>query len=206
LKNSIFILPIMVAFLVSCRSNETLINKGGQEQFFSIDPVKGVGPIKPNCTEKDLIDFYGSKNLKRSDIDIGEGETVVGSTLFPASPNAVEIEWKNSFKLPERLTISSPGTQWKTKEGITIGTTLDQLEKINGGPFTLTGFGWDYEGRTMSWESGKLPKQLQLELVPTQKVTDEEEDSVQGDRGFKSDHPVMKKKKLAVKTIFIRWD
>jgi hypothetical protein len=107
---------------------------------------------------------------------MGEGETVVGTTLFPNSPNALHIEWKDSFRIPERLTISSPGTQWKTSEGITIGTTLEQIAKFNGGPFTVAGFGWDYEGRTLSWENGNLPKQLQLDLVPTQEVTAEEDD------------------------------
>jgi hypothetical protein len=203
LLNASLIIPIMIALLVSCGPSMT---KREQKKIFFIDPIKGVGPITPNCTEKDLLDFYGPKNLRRSDIDVGESETVVGTTLFSNSPNALLIEWKDSFKIPERLTISSPGTQWKTIKGITIGTTLEQIEKFNGGPFKLTGFGWDYEGRTMSWENGNLPKQLQLDLVPTQEVTAEEDDSVQGDRNFRSDHPVMKKKKLAVKTVFIRWD
>lgn len=34
--------------------------------------------------------------------------------------------------------------------------TLQQLEKINGGPFVLTGFGWDYGGMVASWERGRL--------------------------------------------------
>ena len=92
------------------------------------------------------------------------------------------------------------------REGTTIGTSLDKLEAINSGPFSLTGFGWDYEGRTVSWQKGKLPKQLQLDLKPIKTVPDKAYDSVLGDRYFGSSFQGMKKLNLAVEKIFVRWD
>lgn len=48
--------------------------------------------------------------------------------------------------------------RWKTPQGVSIGTTLKELEKLNGGPFKLAGFAWDYEGAIISWEEGKMSR------------------------------------------------
>ncbi|HUT31869.1 MAG TPA: hypothetical protein VNE39_00185 [Planctomycetota bacterium] len=144
--------------------------------------------------------------MRRANIELGEGETEEGTVLFPGTPSAVEILWKGAFSHPTCLTISSPGTPWRTSEGITIGTTAEQLGKINGYPFRLTGFCWDYEGRSISWGKGRLPKQLQLDFNPTQKVSEADDRAVMGDRIFSSAHPVMIEKKLVVCSIIIRWD
>jgi hypothetical protein len=176
------------------------------KETFLFDPSKNVGKITPGCSETDLIAFYGAKNIQHAFIEIGEGETVQGSVLFSGTPDAVKIEWKEEYKFPWRITISSKGTHWHTKEGIAVGISLEALEKINGGPFKLTGFGWDYGGRTISWENGNLPRQLQIDLTPTKKVSESEYQSVSGDRDFISSNPVMKKLGLTVENIFIRWD
>jgi hypothetical protein len=175
-------------------------------ESFLINPLSSVGRIVPNSTEADLIRTYGAKNVKRVTIDVGEGETVQGSVLFPGTPDAVEIEWAKLYSQPVRISISSKGTKWRTREGITIGTSLDELEVINGGLFSLTGFGWDYEGRTVSWEKGKLPKQLYLDLKPIKAVPEKTFENVLGDRSFSSSFPGMIKLKLAVKKIFVRWE
>ncbi len=39
--------------------------------------------------------------------------------------------------------------------GVKIGTTLSELVKLNGKPFTFTGFDWDYGGYAI-FEKGKL--------------------------------------------------
>lgn len=173
---------------------------------FLFNPSKSVGHITPDCSETDLIGFYGAKNVQHAFIEIGEGETVKGSILFPGTPDAVKIEWKEEYKYPKRITISSKGTHWHTKEGITTGISLDTLEKINGCAFKLTGFGWDYGGRTISWEKGKVPQQLQIDMTPTKKVSQSEFQTVLGDRDFSSSNPIMKKLELIIENIFVRWD
>jgi hypothetical protein len=45
---------------------------------------------------------------------------------------------------------------WRTTYGITQGTTLLELERINRKPFRLAGFDFDYSGTVLSWESGLL--------------------------------------------------
>jgi hypothetical protein len=204
--------PVILAFLALILSGMYFDNLEGtcgaqiSKESFLIDPAKSVGRIVPNCTEADLIRIYGAKNVQRDDIDEGEGDTVPGTILFPDSLDAVTIEWKHEYSQPQRITISSKGTHWQTKDGITIGTSLDSLEVINGCPFKLTGFAWDSEGCTVSWENGKLSRQLQLELTPTKQISKSEFDEVVGDRDFSSSFPIMKKMGLIVEKIFVRWD
>lgn len=185
---------------IGAQSQESLRNSR------SIDPATAVGSgIFKRTTEQDLIDLYGRKNVRRAKIGIGEGESVEGTVLFPGTKDALEIEWKGSFAQPERITISGQGTRWRTKEGISIGTTLEKVEQANQGAFKLTGFEWDYPGRTVSWGSGKLNSSLQLEFVPTSKVTPKELQTVAGSSEFSSRHPVIKKMKLKVARLFVRW-
>lgn len=97
-------------------------------------------------------------------------------------------------------------TKWQTSSGIMIGTSLDEIERINKGIFKLTGFGWDYPGRTVSWGNGVLPIQLQLDLRPGTEVSDDKFMQVLGDGYFESSNEVIKSMNLKVKRIFVRWD
>jgi hypothetical protein len=172
----------------------------------SIDPARAVGGnINKETTEQDLINTYGKKNVQRAKIAVGEGEKVDGTVLFPGTKDALTIEWKADFARPERITITNVGTRWRTKEGISIGTTLKTVEQANKGPFKLTGFEWDYPGRTTSWEKGKLSPSLQLDFAATKKVSAKEQAMVAGSDSFSSRHPVMGKMMLKVVRISVRW-
>ena len=169
-----------------------------------IDPLSNVAGIAPESTKEDLVRIFGEENVQRYEVPVGEGMTVEGTRIYGGTENEILIEWKRDTEAPERITIQRPGAKWKTKEGITIGTTLDQLEKSNGRSFMVTGFGWDYAGRSVSREGGKLPPQLQLDFDYI-RLSPKEESQVRGEGPFLSNHPIMKKKALKVQTLYIRW-
>lgn len=173
-----------------------------------IRPAKHAGPITHDTTEQDLIRLYGKDNVKRVDVYIGEGETLPGTVLFPDTPKELTIEWGGLYVAPSRLTITRRDSVWKIDKGIKVGDTLERVEKLNRKAFRLTGFEWDYPGRTVSWEHGKLPVQLQLDFdfdvdMP---LPPEEYTKVLGDGDFSSRNPTIRKLKLKVERIFIRWD
>lgn len=170
-----------------------------------IDPASSVGGITPKFSKADVIELFGEENIERYEISIGEGDVAEGTRIYTGTNDEFLIEWNEETNTPVRITIEKSGTKWKTQEGITIGTTLDQLEKINGKPFMVTGFGWDYEGRSVSWENGTLPTALQLDFEHKE-LSPSEESQVAGDRLFSSNHPVIKKKELKVRALYIRWD
>ena len=81
-----------------------------------------------------------------------------------------------------------------------MGTTLKELERLNGKPFELAGCCFDYGGSVVSFSDGKLASfvggsgGLRLFLdVRTDGLTRQEADAVTGDRTISSSHPVMQK-------------
>jgi len=88
---------------------------------------------------------------------------------------------------------------------VTIGTTLRELERLNGKPFRMFGFWWDYGGEVSSWEGGELEReffheagsQLVVRLGGREwssaLLTEEEAGAVSGEKEVPSDHPVMQK-------------
>ena len=47
-------------------------------------------------------------------------------------------------------------SKWHTREGLTLGTTLVALEKINGKPFKFRSFEGDHGGQVTDWGAGKM--------------------------------------------------
>ena len=180
----------------------------GHAQDWTIVPGKSVGPITAATSEAELITLYGKANVKRTQLDVGEGEMQPATTIFPADPTrTAAILWQDpeTRLRPESVTISGHKTLWKTDSGITIGTPLTVIEQLNGRPFVLAGFGWDYEGTVWHADGGKLTalgaltgeeitgQTLMLRLAPAAKFrASAEYRAVSGEAGFFSDNAAMK--------------
>ncbi len=184
----------------------SLSAKDGDKDDWLIDPASKVGKINKSTSEEELIKIYGKENVKRQKLPVGEGMFVEGAVLFPGTKNELLIEWKGELKNPERITISSPKGSWWFSNGLKIGDSLQEVEKYNSAVFRLSGFEWDYPGRSTSWEKGKLPENLQLDFGTNIELAESDARKIAGDGTFKSSNKIIKKLKLKVKTIFIRWD
>jgi len=186
-----------------------------------IVPGKGFGAITAESSEAQLVKHFGRDNVRSEDIDMGEGETEPGTVVFPDDPvRRVEVLWKDAKekRFPWRIQIYGQKSLWHTREGVSLGTTLRELERINGKPFKLAGFAWDYSGTVYSWEGGALENALMPkdkwhltvrldEPAPgNPRVTDEERLSVLGEGEFRSDHPVMQKINPRIYTVSLGFD
>jgi hypothetical protein len=170
----------------------------------------GSGAITAATTETDLQRMYGLENVKNGEIQIGEGEVESGTVVFPDDPlKRIELLWAD----PEKRVLKSvylsgihnsaygDKSLWRTTYGITLGTTLLELERINRKPFWLAGFDWDYSGTVLSWNNGVLEgvfgsegrKKVFLRLGYSTDPAPPERLAVQGDHDFSSGHPAMQK-------------
>jgi hypothetical protein len=169
------------------------------DPLFEIIPGKNVGAITASSSKIGLEKSYGVKNVRAVDVDVGEGMTEKGAVIFPDDPKKkVEIIWKSEGKNPSRIQITGKESLWKTKDGISLGTSLKSLEKLNEKPFVLAGFGWDYAGTILSWNDGKLEKlkgllMLRLDEFESSKLSAKEQTSVAGDKDFPSSNQAMQK-------------
>jgi len=124
-----------------------------------IDITQRVGAITMSSTADQLKKFYGRPNVVPS----GDGLSAV---LFPGTPDEVRVEFKTPGKSVSRVLIGGVGGAWATANGLHVGTSMEDLEKINGGPFDITGVNWTEPARVVSWKGGNLPAQLYVDLGP----------------------------------------
>jgi hypothetical protein len=129
--------------------------------------------IHASDTEQSLRARYGESAVTRDRVQLGEGQTAPGLVLYATDPRRrLEIQFIDTVRLttPIRATVTEPGSLWIVYPGITIGTCLDSLERLNAGPFVLLGFDWDYAGTVMSWSDGRLAAQWPRDREGAQSV------------------------------------
>ena len=128
----------------------------GQE--FLIVAGKSIGAANQSSDKESLTAHYGADAVSDVSVYVGEGMELPGLALFADDPKkTVELAW--SEEKPKKLLlirIEGDESVWETQDGVTLGTSLVELEKLNGGPFQFTGLEWDLGGWVSDWKGGKL--------------------------------------------------
>ena len=178
-----------------------------------LNPRDSSAIIAAQSSEAELRERFGAGAIKPTRIELGEGETAPGTLLFPTdSLRRAEIVWQDTVarRNPARIVLRGTRSRWQVGPGISLNTSLNELEQLNGKPFTLAGFGWDYAGVVISWNGGALdsalagiklyldPGSAQYESAPYSQVL--------GDHEYSSALPAMQQLSPKVWTIFIDFD
>lgn len=161
-----------------------------------------VGAVRANSTAAQLRQVYGAKNVRAGKFQTGEGE-FEGIVLFPGRAEAIRLYPSEDKKRIATVEIGAQKGPWHTPQGIRIGSNLADLERANGGPFTLMrtegeGGGWVVDERT----APKLPR-VGLQLLSEGQLSDAESRSLGARRQVRSDDPLLRKSRLAVYKIFV---
>jgi len=109
-------------------------------------------------SEEALKKVYGKYTKRSSRQDPEEMGDYTCTLLFPNSDNEVEFVWEDdsvSFSKLKHIKLTGKQTDWKTKEGLTLGSDIKTIESLNGKPFVFFGFEWDYSG-FIDWNDGQL--------------------------------------------------
>jgi hypothetical protein len=193
-------------------TNESPSNaaKANETSPWQIVPGQTIGALKDMTSEAALHERYGPGAVTRARIELGEGETTPGTVLFSGdSMRMAEIVWSDTLTLsrPARLILRGSRSQWVVGPGVSLGTSLRELERINGRPFTLAGFGWDYAGVVTAWNGGALDTaltgvKLYLDPGPSQ-YESAPYSQVLGDRDYSSSLPPMQQLDPRVTQIFV---
>ena len=130
---------------------------------WTLDPGVGVGPLKKDGSESDLIRAYGQSAVTGTEVTNGDHGSSAASVVFANDPmRKVTIEWADpgARRIPSRVTVEGDSSIWTLSGGVTLGTPLEELERLNGRPFELSGFDWDGAGGVSSWRDGHLTSLL----------------------------------------------
>ena len=176
------------------------------------EPGVKFGPLDASSSESDLVAAYGAGAVRAADVPLGEGETAPGTEVFADDPlRRFQVTWRDTLERrnPDRVMLYGDTTLWQSTGGVSLGTSLARLEEINGGPFTLLGFGWDYGGTVSAWDGGALAPFEGVAFVglapPDAAVGDSAYQSVLGDRPFPSSSPAMQALAPRVRRIVVRF-
>lgn len=126
-------------------------------------PITCASPVAPDDTERSLKQRYGGEAVVQ-DLPGAEGEKYEGLVLFPkAMDRRIEVAFTDDkAKRASGLTLrdTAKTSRWSVA-GITIGSSLAEVQKANGKPFLVNGFEWDYGGFVTDWKGGTLGRPLQ---------------------------------------------
>ena len=113
------------------------------------------GAFGIDSSEARLIELYGADNVVTGTVPGPEGTEMLATTVFPDDPKrTLQFVWWNEEKLSDPSYIELPA-KLSAPGGVHIGQSLAEVEALNGEPFTLLGFGWDYGG-SAGFETGAL--------------------------------------------------
>lgn len=169
------------------------------------------GVFGPESSEKLLIDTYGADNVVTGEVDGPEGSTLLATTVFPNdAEKEMQFGWWND-EARTGLSYARLSPSMAGPEGVKIGMTVPEVEAINGKPFTIGGFWWDYGGYGII-DAGKLANvddtscYISLRFSPADDDTgDLDVSAVSGEVTIPSDEPLLDKLKVTVQSVEISY-
>lgn len=172
-------------------------------------PKKQVGAITANFTEADLIKTFGDKQVQRYEAGEGESDETYAATIVnPGTKNQLLVRWTKDqpYKKIESIRIEKDSTDWRTAEGITVGSTMADLVRINGKDFAFNGF---YEageaGMTTNWQGGAVNPDLVLYLQPNNPEAIYEGAGLSKEATYSSSNALAKKADIRVSGLIIKF-
>jgi hypothetical protein len=171
---------------------------------FEIIPGERIGPITKGSNIEQFRKAFGPENVIETDVPLGEGQTAKGFQINPNNPSIEMMVIFNDDDTKLSVLITNPESKWSVLNQFSNGTKLVDLESLNGKPFKLYGFEWDYGGTVSSFEDGKFESYndnltIRFELTHFDKSTM----SILGDSEFLSNNSNMINAKPKIMYIWV---
>ena len=157
-------------------------SEAAPEPRVSDQPLTCTYPVKPDATAESLLAEYGERAATGM-LSMPDNEVVDGIVLFRDQPDErIEVIFrdKEMTKVAE-VRLGEEATAWRGPGGVGKGTTLAEVQKVNG-PFLMSGFRFDWGGEVTDWRGGRLETlaggcalKLRLKLPPGVKASPDEE-------------------------------
>lgn len=168
------------------------------------------GVFAKDSTHLKLAIKYDSRNIVFGDVDGPDGSKIKASILFPSDPRRrLEVLWNNEGSRSDTSIIAINGkSQWVAPKGLKLGMPLAAVEKLNGKPFKIGGFGADGQASVLGWEGGALSSlpggcKVGLRLAADSKAPPDARSAVTGDKQLLSNDASLRAVKPAVAEILI---
>ena len=121
--------------------------------------VACAGVFAKDSTHLKLAQRFEPKNVEFADVDGPDGSRLKATVLFGKDPKGrLEVLWSDEgSRSGTSLIVITGKSAWTGPKGLKLGLTLPALEKLNGRPFRLMGFGAkENAGQVTGWDGGAL--------------------------------------------------
>lgn len=141
------ILLVIILGVVSCKGSKK--SASGNIDRFVVENLAMMNSeeIKKNYADASITEDIGV-------FEEGTEERPY-TTLYAGTPDEIQITWADEARTKIYDIRFTEEGKWKSKTGIKVGTTYEELNRINDKEISFYGFGWDYSGAVM-WNNGKL--------------------------------------------------
>jgi hypothetical protein len=195
-------------FLLVCAASLPV----GAQQAPRANLIECTGPFAKDSSHSRLVEAFGAANVVFGDIGGPEGESQLGSNVFPDEPRRrFTIVWKDEAgrRNPQEIHFRE-GSAWRTRAGIHVGSNLAEVERLNGKPFTMWGFEWDYGGYVRDWRGGTLDQVngeclLGMRFELSNKAPHSASDRILGERTIPSNDPEVRAVRPRTSEIYLKY-
>ncbi|MBG1231447.1 hypothetical protein [Aestuariivirga litoralis] len=113
-------------------------------------------PVKAGDTAKSLKAKFGKQAVIKT-LPGAEGEMYKALVLFPKDKSRV-VNVTFADDAMTKVSNVDPGGDGagRVVAGVTMGTSVADVRKVNEEPFDISGFDWDYGGFVTDWHGGAL--------------------------------------------------
>jgi len=119
--------------------------------------VECSGPFAKDSGMLALAMVYDSRNMIFTHETVPGGGEANITVLFPNDPQRrLEVWWSNPNRTGTYLIDIAGKSVWMGPDGLRLGLTLEQLEKLNHKPFKMKGFDQEDVAAVSSWDDGAL--------------------------------------------------
>src|SRR5436190_14000416 len=167
------------------------------------------GAFAKNSSHLKLAMFFDSKDIAFTTVD-ASGIKVPASVLFPNDPKRrLEVWWSDpTHRSDIHLIVIGGQSTWTAPDGLRLGQTLEQVEKLNHKPFKLKGFDKDRIATVSDWDGGELATlagdcNAGLSLRADAKASAEKIGALSADKEYSSFDPAIRATKPTITEILI---
>ncbi len=145
MKKLIFLITILG--VVSCKGSKQTTTR--PVDLFVVEHLAGMNSedIRKNYTDTSINEDVGM-------FEEGTEERPY-TTLYSGTPDEIQITWADSQRSRIYDIRFTEEGKWRSNTGIKVGTTYEELNRLNQKEISFYGFGWDYSGAVV-WNEGKL--------------------------------------------------
>jgi hypothetical protein len=166
------------------------------------------GPFAPDSGMLELAMVFGSLNMIYTEEKVQDAQVGV-TVLYPKDPKRrLEVWWQNPNRTGLYLIDITGKSDWTGPDGLHLGLTLPQLEKLNHKPFKVKGFDKTGVATVSNWDGGALASlaggcKASASLRADPKASADAVGAVTADQEFSSADPIVAKVKPTVSEILI---